>query len=193
MANARKLDGRMVAPWLCLGAALVLAGCSGSGTGDIRRAFGFERAAPDEFAVLSRAPLAMPPEYDLRPPRPGAPRPQEGEARDRAQSVLLGAGAQARVTGDSPGETALLTAAGAGSADPAIRQQIDREEARLLREERTFVDRLLFWQQTEPGTVINPDAEAERLAAARLEGRPVDGTGVPIIERRRRAPLEGLF
>lgn len=191
MAMMRMKSFGGVAPWLCLGAALVLAGCGG--TADTRRVFGFDRAAPDEFAVMSRAPLAMPPEYELRPPRPGAPRPQDGTPRDRAETVLLGAASQSAIAADSAGESALLGAAGAGRADPAIRQQIDRESARLLREDETFADRLIFWQRREPGTVIDPSAEAERLAVGRLEGRPVDGTGVPIIERRARAPLEGLF
>ena len=38
---------------------------------------------PDEFAVESRAPLTVPPDFDLRPPEPGAPRPQEKTAKQR--------------------------------------------------------------------------------------------------------------
>ena len=50
----------------------LLPGCS-----DLRAALGMDRAGPDEFAVESRAPLLIPPDFDLRPPQPGAPRPQE--------------------------------------------------------------------------------------------------------------------
>ena len=48
-----------------------IAGLSGCGdrSGNI---LGFEKSAPDEFAVVKRAPLTLPPEYGLRPPRPGA-------------------------------------------------------------------------------------------------------------------------
>lgn len=35
------------------------------------------RSSPDEFSVMNRAPLTIPPESTLRPPRPGEPRAQE--------------------------------------------------------------------------------------------------------------------
>ena len=51
-----------------LGAAtLPLGGCD-----SFNRALGLEKVVPDEFAVVSRATLAVPPDYSLRPPRPGS-------------------------------------------------------------------------------------------------------------------------
>jgi DUF3035 family protein len=66
---------------------LLLSGCT-----DFRRIVGMDRVGPDEFAVESRAPLTIPPEFDLRPPQPGAPRPQEGTAADKARKVIDTAG-----------------------------------------------------------------------------------------------------
>jgi DUF3035 family protein len=71
----------------CLSASLFLPGCT-----ELRRIVGMDRVGPDEFAVESRAPLTIPPEYDLRPPQPGAPRPQEGTAADKARKVIDTAG-----------------------------------------------------------------------------------------------------
>ena len=51
-----------------------------------------DRVGPDEFAVESRAPLTIPPEFDLRPPQPGAPRPQDVTAAERARKVIDTAG-----------------------------------------------------------------------------------------------------
>ena len=51
-----------------------------------------DRVGPDEVAVESRAPLTLPPEFDLRPPQPGAPRPQEVTAADKARKVIDTAG-----------------------------------------------------------------------------------------------------
>jgi hypothetical protein len=65
----------------------MLAGCA-----DFRMALGIDRVGPDEFAVESRAPLTIPPEFDLRPPQPGAPRPQEVTAADKARKVIDTAG-----------------------------------------------------------------------------------------------------
>src|SRR5262249_9175728 len=66
-------------------AALPLAS---SGCTDFKRAIGMERYGPDEFAVEARAPLTIPPDFNLRPPTPGAPRPQEASAAERARRVV---------------------------------------------------------------------------------------------------------
>lgn len=66
---------------------LALPGCSG-----LRTALGMERVGPDEFAVEARAPLLIPPDFDLRPPTPGASRPNEVTAAERARRVIDSAG-----------------------------------------------------------------------------------------------------
>lgn len=53
---------------------------------------GLAPTAPDEFAVESRAPLTIPPDFDLRPPQPGAARPQEVAAADKAKKAIDSAG-----------------------------------------------------------------------------------------------------
>ncbi len=81
---------RRCAPLLavaCLGVILALSGCT-----DLRLALGMDRVGPDEFAIESRAPLTIPPEFNLRPPQPGAPRPQDVTAAERAQKVINAAG-----------------------------------------------------------------------------------------------------
>ena len=70
-----------------LAGVLLLAGCS-----DFKKSIGLEQGMPDEFAVESRAPLTIPPEFDLRPPTPGAPRPQEKSADQHAKDVMAEAG-----------------------------------------------------------------------------------------------------
>lgn len=71
--------------WL-IGASL-LAGCS-----DLKQMVGLDPTMPDEFAVELRAPLTIPPDFDLRPPEPGAPRPQEKTAEQQAQQAIEQAG-----------------------------------------------------------------------------------------------------
>ena len=51
-----------------------------------------DRVGPDEFAVESRAPLTIPPDFDLRPPSPGAPRPQEKASNQQAKQAIEQAG-----------------------------------------------------------------------------------------------------
>ena len=40
--------------------------------------------------MVQRAPLAIPPEYALRPPSPGEPRPQELDPENAARAALTG-------------------------------------------------------------------------------------------------------
>jgi hypothetical protein len=68
-------------------ATFALAGCSG-----FKQAIGLEPTMPDEFAVESNPPLVIPPEFDLRPPNPGAPRPQDQSASKQAEAVIDQAG-----------------------------------------------------------------------------------------------------
>ena len=130
-----------------LAGALLLGGCSGD---SLTRTFGLTRDAPDEFSVTTRAPLSMPPQFTLRPPRPGAPRPQEQTDREQAELALAPEGAlgNASPPGVTPGQEALLQAA--GPAAPAdIRREIDQDQ-QLDRPQQSFTDRMLFWQAPPP-------------------------------------------
>jgi hypothetical protein len=73
-------------------AVLVLGGLVLSGCDSFKRAVGIEKTSPDEFAVESRAPLTIPPDYDLRPPQPGASRPQEVSSANKAKTAIDNAG-----------------------------------------------------------------------------------------------------
>ena len=79
---------RYVLPVLALGAlAVALGGCT-----DFKRAIGMEKVIPDEFAVVSRAPLAIPPDYSLRPPQPGAAPSQEVPTQEKAKEAIFRVG-----------------------------------------------------------------------------------------------------
>lgn len=177
-------------------ALLLLAGCGGN---DISRTFGLTRDPPDEFQVSSRAPLTVPPDFNLRPPAPGQPRPQEGPTRDQAAAVL--AGRQGLVIGsaaptgasNSPGEAALLAAAGP-AAPGDVRARIDQETTLLDQTSRSLTDRLLFWRTPEPpGIALDPAREQARLRENAALGRPQTAGDTPIIQRRQRGIFEGIF
>tara|TARA_B100001123_G_scaffold206423_2_gene233935 strand:- start:611 stop:1303 length:693 start_codon:yes stop_codon:yes gene_type:complete len=82
-----------------LAATGVIAGCSG-----VQKQLGLSRTAPDEFNVVSRAPLSLPPDINLRPPQPGTTRPQEGTMTDAAAGALF-RGEQTASISDQPLET----------------------------------------------------------------------------------------
>ena len=94
---------------LILASSAMLAACGGNGV--------FNRDRPDEMAVQRQAPLVVPPDFNLKPPAPGAPRPTEDTAQEQALEALFG-GPQKR----SSIETSALDRAGA--AAPGIRSQV---------------------------------------------------------------------
>src|SRR6185437_16216219 len=75
---------RVAVAGLLLGAA-GLAGCKSASA-----AFGLEKVTPDEFRVVTKAPLTLPPDYSLRPPQPGEPRPQELQPESAARQAIEG-------------------------------------------------------------------------------------------------------
>jgi hypothetical protein len=178
-----------------LACLLLLAACGN----DPMRSFGLVRDPPDEFQVSSRAPLTVPPDFNLRPPQPGQPRPQEGPTRNQAaavlagrQGVVVGSAAPAGIS-NSPGEAALLAAA--GPAAPAnVRARIDDETTLIDQTSRGFTDRLLFWRTPEqPGIALDPAREQARLRENAALGRPQTAGDTPIIQRRQRGLFEGIF
>lgn len=174
-------------------AVFAMTGCT-----DARRAIGLEKSAPDEFQVVSRAPLTLPPDYSLRPPQPGAPRPQERSVQDTARSAVTGylsSGPGARSPrASSAGESALLTRAGSAQANPDIRELVGREAGELAEADRTFVDRLVFWRKPQDlSPVVDAPKEAQRIRENQALGRPVSDGDTPTITRRKLGPLEGIF
>ena len=126
----------------------VLAVFSLSACENAREAMGIGKQSPDEFAVVTRAPLSMPPDFGLRPPRPGAERPQEKAITDSARDIIVKSTGATAPGSPGPettkGETALLAKAGAIDADPSIRQTLNRESSSLATEDDSFTDRLIF-------------------------------------------------
>jgi hypothetical protein len=173
------------------GFALVL--LSGCETGDLTRTFGLSRDSPDEYTVTTRAPLSMPPDYNLRPPRPGAPRPQEQSEREQAAAALVPQLALGAPQGSaSPGQAALLQEA--GPAAPAdIRVKVD-QEANQASGDEGFVDKLLYWRRTNTQNVqVDAQKESQRLRENSALGEGPNIGDTPIIQPKKEGWFTHLF
>jgi hypothetical protein len=169
---------------------------------------GAKKVSPDEFRIVAQAPLAMPPNADLRPPQPGAPRPMEQTPTAEARSIVTGVGGTGAPApagkgkpgapvagGPSAGESALLAKVGQSgtSVDPNIRSKVNRESRVIADSNRSIIDGLIFWQESPPpGILLDPAKEQQRLREAQATGTDPAG-GTPTIERRKRGALEGIF
>jgi len=177
-----------------------LSSCEG-----IKKQIGLAKSAPDEFSIVTKAPLILPPDFTLRPPRPGASGSQEVQVREQARRVLLRTGRSstggvvAQDAADKPSrsraENVFLRNAGADKADPQIRNVIRRETLALAEKDSTFTRRLMFWRgdEEEDGSLVDAGKEAERLREAATKGEsPADGE-VPVIERKNSSILKRIF
>ena len=156
-------------------ALAALGGCAD--LGNPLDAFKAKREGPDEFQVLAREELRLPP--DLRPhslpePRPGTPSPREPDPRRAAEAALTGGAPR----GDPPpsgrvsrGEEILLEAAEARAADPVgaeiLGLAVAEAEAGQPYEPPTIF--ALFGgadPEIDPGLTLDAVAESERLQKA---------------------------
>jgi hypothetical protein len=151
-----------------LQAALGLCLCTAtlSGCDSLRNAAGLTKKSPDEFAVTTKAPLVIPPDFNLRPPTPGAPPSNTRDPSTNAELALFAnADPQAVANGMTgnytPGEKMLLANAKAQNSDPAIRARLNADQrAAVQNADRSFTDRLLASSVTpDTGRPVNADAE----------------------------------
>jgi len=172
---------------LSLAAAVVLL----SGCESARKAFSSDKTAPDEFAVYSRPPLSLPPEYKLRPPAPGTIRPQQESTKYAAQQAILGSrvktGIKPKPIKGSPGLQAMLKRTGGLTAEPNIRALINEETTIISEQDQAFVDKLIFWVDESPykGTVVDAEKEQKRIQDNQALGKPINEGETPEIKRKR--------
>ncbi|MCC9620623.1 DUF3035 domain-containing protein [Thalassospira sp. MA62] len=193
---ARKLTTNLFKIALLGGLALGVSGCEST-----RETFGLNKQAPDEFQVVARAPLSLPPDFTLRVPEPGASRPQTGSVTDQARRILTRDDGTNTVKRDitdgtrSRGQVALLEQSGAQYADPDIRTTIDRETSIFISESESVVDDLIFWQEKPDfGSTVDAEAEAKRIRDQQALGEnAASGDETPVIERRQKGWLEDIF
>lgn len=162
--------------------ALTISACTAT-----QEQFDFSKKAPDEFAVVTRAPLEMPPNFNLRPPRPGVQRPQEATTDDAAQQAVFGTEKTTApvITSKSSGEDILLQKSGAAGATSAIRDVVDQESAVYAKENTSTVNKILGKAGKKidtPATVVDAKKESERIIQNKKEGKPVTEGETPTIQ-----------
>ncbi|MEM7679569.1 MAG: DUF3035 domain-containing protein [Pseudomonadota bacterium] len=157
----------------------VLTACSGT-----KEKLGLDKKkAPDEFAVVKRAPLSMPPGFQLDPPKPGAARPQERTPDEDAKQTVFGKPV-VKPKAPSSTEALFLQQAGSEIAQDGIRKTVDSETTEYDGSDKPVIDRLLSFTDGDelPGTVVDAEKELERLKKNKEEGKPLSTGETPSIE-----------
>lgn len=180
---------------LALGLAAFLAACQ-----SIRDVQDAVEGKSDEGEMLSAAPakgptLALPPDYNLRPPVAGAggsdPRAAAQTARARTfNSSGVPAAAAGATAGASAGEQAFtkqVHANAGGAPAPNTRQTVESETTSVAERDRVLVEKLLTWQD---GSTAK--AAATQPGSQTVSQTPVDDAS-PVVIRQRRGLLDALF
>lgn len=161
--------------------AVPLAGCS-----TVKDELGLTRRTPDEFAVVTRAPLEIPPSLSgpLPRPQPGAQRPQEISPGMSAQAAIL---SQPVPTADSQSgaEAALLQRAGATGTDPNIRAVVNKESAEGAEDNRPVVKKILNLGNKKddgPASIVDAPAEIQRIQSNKKAGQPLTYGDTPTLD-----------
>ena len=207
MIGGHKIQGQMMRRTILTpgdpasrSAALALGGCSA-----FENLGGGKKVSPDEFKIVSHSPLTMPPNAELRPPRPGEPRPQEDLAGRPGQGGAV-AGAWPAACRRAPRRAPTRRAGrclGAGAG-----RQGERRRRRSQHPQPGQPATPASWPTKRQDLHRQPDLLAGQAAAGRRpRSRPRSSSGcasrrrpasprpapTPTIERRKRGLLEGIF
>lgn len=193
--------------------ALLLAACE---QGEVQSALGMDRNAPDEFVVYSRPPLSVPPEFDLKPPRPGEESPNIVTTEDQARELLLGtkrspatldeAAAKVNTKVETAVEPVLSTEAATGAkasflakagvdeADPEIRDRLVKDtkvENKQKKKAQSLYERVVGDEADEP--VVDAKGESERIRKNRDEGKAITEGKTPDKDQKPKSVIDKIF
>lgn len=171
-----------------------------------KQILGISRSAPDEFKVVSRPPLSMPPDFNLRPPQPGSPPRLVESAEKKARSLVM----EPEVTSVEQSQSLLdsfqpqaatslapiisepapavqdanfLKHLGVESRDKDIRSKLYSDETTPQPTTSKFALQELLGKGDD-AEVIDPKAEAERLRENLDEDKPINEGEVKTIENK---------
>jgi hypothetical protein len=164
---------RVLAAVALAGAAVTLNACSHA-----KEALGIQKVTPDEFLVVTKAPLTVPQAFELPPPAPGQPRPQELQPENAARLAMLGDhGEEQR----SEGEKLLAQKAGADQADPHAHYVVADELGGIAYKDKSFADRVMFWKAGGSAAEIAQNEKAKEAT-----------TPSPVDSRTEKARIKSL-
>lgn len=169
----------------------MLAACS---SGTVQETLGLDRAAPDEFRVVSRPPLAVPPEFNLRPPGDTSDAPAAIPVQAKAQTLIRNGGNESELyqlpSGDTEtvaqpveatkpasagsADAQFLLNAGADKADHSVRDELREERVvrQIKKEDQSWWGSL--WSSDKQEPVIDAGGEAKRIQTNQEQGKPVN-------------------
>jgi hypothetical protein len=161
---------------------LLVAGLGLSGCSKMRDELGLSRHSPDEFTVVKRAPLTLPPDYNLRPPADGsAIGAGRKSASADARTAIFG-GDERNTQDQNSGNEVFLSKIGAQESDSSIRTVLDRENGYVALDNRSTIEKILRREPDSSNSVVDAKAEAARLQKNAATDRPLTEGETPVAD-----------
>ena len=138
--------------------SLTLSGC-GKGI--------FSKYSPDEFAVTSRTPLVLPPEYELHPPLPKGTKntsKQESASKKALTGVETGDVSSKQEAIPSAGEEALISKA-ESNMNSFFVEDVEKETKRRAKAENIKIGEVTGETISGYDESLDAESEAERLGS----------------------------
>jgi hypothetical protein len=197
---------------------LALTAC---GNSSVKETLGLSRKPPDEFKVVARPPLSIPPQFNLRPPSHSAESPIIIPADKQAKSIITGT--PARGTDNSfdlrsaSADTAVMPVEsspidmgkgknsissdsqfmkniGVDQADPKVREELTKQKiaAQEKKEETSWWSGFTGTREKRE-TMVDAKAEAKRIQDNKASNKPVTEGKTPEIKDKDRGILTDWF
>jgi hypothetical protein len=182
---------------------------------DVKEKLGLNREGPDEYRVVPRPPLTVPPEFNLRPPGESSTYVSGMPAQNRAHDQVTGGDTSTPAVPDAPASSSnpftnaaavtpvtsgalpsssdsqLLANAGANKADPQIRQKLLDDKMNGVGGAKD--PNYLFGGKTQSDTLVDPTKEADRLKQDKEQNKPPTAGDTPVIAPEDKGLLGTIF
>lgn len=171
--------------------AIILTVFTVLGCAQPKEALNLNSDSPDEFAVIRKKPLVIPPKFNLRPPENSEKELSKDEPVNEARSVLVGSVLPNKKNNDkladtSKGELVFLAKSGISSSNSSIRKILEEENSALASYSNSFVQRLVSRVTGEDKKdLVDPQKEQKRLQEKRSTGEATIKGQQEIIIRRK--------
>jgi len=156
---------RLFSMIICLVMILGATACS-----DYRRAIGTEKSTPDEFQVVVRPPLSLPPEFTKRP---DATTTDLGVDEKSSRNLMNNLFERRNITASGYDELFELS-----SIEPDIRVKVDQETTGIIFERRLPIN-VIFGGLPEVGPILDQMAEDRRIRINRMQKRAINEGATP--------------
>ena len=137
MTDFKMNRGKNILGLLCL--TLTVSAC-GSGLSD---AFAYKKNPPDEFAILKKQPLIIPPDYSLKPPHEAGSKIARASTRVEAEQILTGREVDINEIA-SDGEREILDRVGSNPSQNNVRAKIQNDGNNVISKDKAVTEKLIL-------------------------------------------------